>query len=67
MFKEQKPICIFEHDVLFKKPFSLQEDFDDVLKFQGFTPAKKNVIRTMVGRWQEHILLKPAGAGKLVQ
>jgi len=64
--KEQKPICIFEHDVLFKKPFSLQDEFDDVLKFQGFTPAKKNVI----GQWWEGArayLLKPAGAVKLVQ
>ena len=64
--KQQKPICIFEHDVLFKKPFSLQDEFDDVLKFQGFTPAKKNVI----GQWWEGArayLLKPAGAVKLVQ
>ena len=64
--KQQKPICIFEHDVLFKKPFSLQVEFDDVLKFQGFTPAKKNAI----GQWWEGArayILKPKGAEKLVQ
>ena len=50
---------------MFKKPFSLQEDFDDVLKFQGFTPAKKNVI----GQWWEGArayCIKPAGAKKIV-
>ncbi len=64
--KEGKPICIFEHDVLFKKEFSVQNEFTDVLKFEGFKPAKKNAI----GQWWEGArayILKPAGAEKLVQ
>ena len=44
----------------------MQDEFDDVLKFQGFTPAKKNAI----GQWWEGArayILKPAGAEKLIQ
>ena len=55
-------------DIVFGQYFKSIEslELDDVLKFQGFTPAKKNVI----GQWWEGArayLLKPAGAGKLVQ
>ncbi len=60
------PICIFEHDVKFKKPFSVEKDFEDVLKFEGFKPAKK----TPIGQWWEGArayYLKPSGATKIVQ
>lgn len=59
-------MCIFEHDVKFLKPFSVEKEFDDVLKFEGFIPAKKNPI----GQWWEGArayYLKPAGAIKIVQ
>jgi len=64
-FKENTPICIFEHDVVFKKPFSLEKQFDHVIKFEGFKPAKP----MMVGQWWEGArayCLKPQGAEKLI-
>jgi len=63
--KENTPICIFEHDVVFKKPFSIAKEFSDVIKFEGFNPAKP----MMVGQWWEGArayCLKPQGAKKLV-
>lgn len=64
-FKENTPICIFEHDVVFKKSFSLDKEFEDVLKFEGFQPAKP----MMVGQWWEGArayCLKPQGAKKIL-
>ena len=63
--QENRPICIFEHDVVFKKPFSIDKEFADVLKFEGFMPAKP----MMVGQWWEGArayCLKPAGAKKII-
>lgn len=64
-FKENTPICIFEHDVVFKKPFSIDKEFQDVLKFEGFMPAKP----MRVGQWWEGArayCLKPQGAKKIL-
>lgn len=64
-FKENTPICIFEHDVVFKKSFSIEKTFEDVLKFEGFMPAKP----MMVGQWWEGArayCLKPQGAKKIL-
>ena len=64
-FKENTPICIFEHDVVFKKPFSIDKEFEDVLKFEGFKPAKP----MRVGQWWEGArayCLKPQGAKKIL-
>lgn len=64
-FKENTPICIFEHDVVFKKPFSIDKEFEDVLKFEGFMPAKP----MRVGQWWEGArayCLKPQGAKKIL-
>lgn len=63
--EKNEEICIFEHDVTFKKPFSIDLDFDDVIKFEGFQPAKP----MNVGQWWEGArayCLKPAGAKKIV-
>ena len=35
-----KSMLIFEHDVVFKKPFSIRKEFTNVMKFEGFRPAK---------------------------
>ena len=62
---EHKTICIFEHDVLFKKRFSIEKNFEDVIKFEGFRPAKP----MNVGQWWEGArayCIKPAGAKKIV-
>ena len=63
--EENEEICIFEHDVVFKKLFSIEQSFDHVLKFEGFRPAKP----MNVGQWWEGArayCLKPQGAKKLV-
>ena len=60
---EHKTICIFEHDVLFKKRFSIEKNFEDVIKSKGFLQKPMNV-----GQWwevQESIVLNP-GAKKIV-
>jgi len=59
-----EPICIFEHDVIFKKPMGNVKDCD-VYKFEGFTPAKP----TKVGTWYEGARaykITPTGATKIV-
>jgi len=64
-YKENTSICIFEHDVVFKKPFSIEQEFEDVLKFEGFMPAKP----MSVGQWWEGArayCLKPQGAKKIL-
>jgi|TARA_R110000782_G_scaffold194978_4_gene284570 GR25 family glycosyltransferase involved in LPS biosynthesis len=64
-FKENKEICVFEHDVVFKKPFSIEQEFSDILKFEGFQPTKP----MPVGQWWEGArayCLKPSGAKKLL-
>ena len=63
--QENSPICIFEHDVVFKKTFSIEKTFKDVIKFEGFKPAKP----MSVGQWWEGArayCLKPRGAEKLI-
>lgn len=63
--EENQEICIFEHDVVFKKAFSIEKNFNDVLKFEGFKPAKP----MPVGQWWEGArayCLKPEGAKKLI-
>ena len=54
---EHKTICIFEHDVLFKKRFSIEKNFEDVIKSHDSVPNPMNV-----GQWwkvQESIVLNP--------
>ena len=63
--EENQEICIFEHDVVFKKTFSIDQSFNHVLKFEGFRPAKP----MPVGQWWEGArayCLKPEGAKKIL-
>lgn len=58
------PICIFEHDVIFKKPMGDYEDCD-VYKFEGFKKAKP----IPPGNWYEGARayrITPQGADKLI-
>ena len=51
---------------MFKKQFSIDKKFKDVIKFEGFRPAKP----MNVGQWWEGArayYLKPSGATKIVQ
>ena len=59
-----EPICIFEHDVVFKKPIGEYIDCD-VYKFEGFKKAKP----IPAGNWYEGARayrITPAGAKKIV-
>lgn len=59
-----EPICIFEHDVIFKKPMGETEDCD-VYKFEGFQKAKP----IPAGIWYEGARaykITPQGAKKIV-
>lgn len=59
-----KPICIFEHDVVFKKPMGDYIDCD-VYKFEGFKKAKP----IPAGNWYEGARayrITPPGAKKIV-
>ena len=50
---------------MFKKRFSIEKNFEDVIKFEGFRPAKP----MNVGQWWEGArayCIKPAGAKKIV-
>ena len=58
------PICIFEHDVVFKQPMGEYEDCD-VYKFEGFNKAKP----IPAGNWYEGARayrITPAGAKKII-
>tara|TARA_B110000503_G_scaffold39161_1_gene64497 strand:+ start:1083 stop:1658 length:576 start_codon:yes stop_codon:yes gene_type:complete len=58
------PICIFEHDVVFKQPMGKYEDCD-VYKFEGFNKAKP----IPAGNWYEGARayrITPAGAKKII-
>ena len=58
------PICIFEHDVVFKKPMGDYEDCD-VYKFEGFKKAKP----IPPGNWYEGARayrITPYGAKKIL-
>jgi GR25 family glycosyltransferase involved in LPS biosynthesis len=58
------PICIFEHDVIFKKPMGDYEDCD-VYKFEGFNKAKP----IPAGNWYEGARayrITPLGASKII-
>lgn len=64
--EQKNNICIFEHDVLFKKQFSIGKNFKDVIKFEGFRPSKP----MNVGQWWEGArayCITPAGAKKIVR
>ena len=57
-------MCIFEHDVIFKKPMG-QTEMCDVYKFEGFKKAKP----IPAGNWYEGArayLLRPSGAKKIL-
>ena len=59
-----EPICIFEHDVVFKGPMGNYVDCD-VYKFEGFKKAKP----IPAGNWYEGARayrITPAGAQKIV-
>ena len=61
---ENTPICIFEHDVVFKKPMGEYEDCD-VYKFEGFNKAKP----IPAGNWYEGARayrITPTGAKKIL-
>ena len=61
---ENTPICIFEHDVVFKKPMGGYEDCD-VYKFEGFNKAKP----IPAGNWYEGARayrITPTGAKKIL-
>ena len=63
-FLEQQPICIFEHDVIFKKPMGQFLDVD-VYKFEGFNKAKP----IPPGNWYEGARayrITPNGAKKIL-
>ncbi len=63
-FVTQQPICIFEHDVIFRKPMG-QVELCDVYKFEGFKKAKP----VPAGTWYEGArayLIQPLGAKKLL-
>ena len=45
---EHKTICIFEHDVLFKKRFPIEKNFEDVIKSKDSSAKPMNV-----GQWWE--------------
>jgi|TARA_X000000950_G_scaffold55224_1_gene66073 GR25 family glycosyltransferase involved in LPS biosynthesis len=63
-FLTQTPICIFEHDVVFKKPMGEVKECD-VYKFEGFKKAKP----IAPGNWYEGARayrLTPPGAKKLL-
>jgi GR25 family glycosyltransferase involved in LPS biosynthesis len=63
-FVSQTPMCIFEHDVIFKKPMG-QTEMCDVYKFEGFKKAKP----IPPGIWYEGArayLLQPSGAKKML-
>jgi len=58
------PICIFEHDVVFKQPMGQYEDCD-VYKFEGFNKAKP----IPPGNWYEGARayrITPTGAKKIL-
>ena len=58
------PICIFEHDVIFKKPMGEYIDCD-VYKFEGFNKAKPKTA----GNWYEGARayrITPTGAKKIL-
>lgn len=64
--EQNQDICIFEHDVVFKKSFEACDPTFDVLKFEGFRPAKS----MPVGQWWEGArayILTPQGAKKIVK
>lgn len=61
-----EPIGIFEHDVLFEKSPSFENDFEHVLKLEGFDlkPSRP------AGTWYEGArayIITPAGAAKLIE
>lgn len=63
--EQNVPICIFEHDVIFKKPIGEIEDCD-VYKFEGFNKAKP----IKAGNWYEGARayrITPVGAKKIIQ
>lgn len=63
-YNENVPICIFEHDVVFKKPMGEYADCD-VYKFEGFNKAKP----IPAGTWYEGARayrITPTGAKKLL-
>ena len=63
-FVSQTPLCIFEHDVIFKRPMGEIQDCD-VYKFEGFNKAKP----IAPGNWYEGARayhLTPIGARKLL-
>ncbi len=63
-FVSQTPMCIFEHDVIFKKPMG-QTEICDVYKFEGFKKAKP----IPPGNWYEGArayILRPSGAKKML-
>jgi len=63
-FVKQTPLCIFEHDVIFKKPMGEIKDCD-VYKFEGFKKAKP----IAPGNWYEGARayrITPEGAKKIL-
>ena len=63
--KNNKFVTYTDGDVVFKKTFSIDQSFNDVLKFEGFKPAKP----MPVGQWWEGArayCLKPEGAKKSI-
>lgn len=63
-YETNETICIFEHDVIFKKPMGKYKDVD-VYKFEGFRKAKP----IPAGNWYEGARaykITPAGAKKII-
>jgi len=63
--KLNEPIGIFEHDVIFQKPFPNNVKFEEVLRLDQLTKGKDHGT----GEWWEGshaYLITPAGAKKLV-